>query len=219
MPRRHRFTISEIETYVKGKMAGESTGHDWFHVQRVLKTATHLAKKEKNVDIFIVQVAALLHDIGDWKINNSGKTEEEILDVACSILKLPNPDQIAIKSIILNMAFSKNIAGQKKLSREGKIVQDADRLEALGAIGIARAFAYGGKKSRQIYNPEVTPKTYSSTEEYRNSDSHTINHFYEKLFKVRKQLHTKAAKEIAMKREKFMKAFLKEFYAEWDGKA
>lgn len=210
--------ITRIKKYVKEKMEGEATGHDWFHVERVFKTANLIAKSEKNVDIYIVQAAALMHDLGDWKVNNSKLTEEEILLNACKELKLSPSDTKKILDIILNMSFSKNVENKNKLSLEGKIVQDADRLEALGAIGIARAFAYGGKKNREIYNPNVKPNEFKSTEEYRNSQSHTINHFYEKLFKLRAQLNTKTAKEIALKREKFMKEFLKEFYAEWSGK-
>ncbi len=208
-----------IINYVKEKMNGESTGHDWFHVERVYKTATRIAKSEKNVDLFIVQTAALLHDLGDWKVNNSDKTEEEIIIAACRELRISKDDTLKVIQIIINMSFSKNVDSKKKLSLEGKIVQDADRLEALGAIGIARAFAYGGKKNRQIYNPNIKPINFKTTEEYRNTEGHTINHFYEKLFKLRKMLNTKTAKQIALKREKFMKTFLKEFYAEWDGKA
>ena len=208
-----------IINYVKEKMNGESTGHDWFHVERVYKTATRIAKSEKNVDLFIVQTAALLHDLGDWKVNNSDKTEEEIIIAACRELRISKDDTLKVIQIIINMSFSKNVDSKKKLSLEGKIVQDADRLEALGAIGIARAFAYGGKKNRQIYNPNIKPINFKTTEEYRNTEGHTINHFYEKLFKLRKMLNTKTEKQIALKREKFMKTFLKEFYAEWDGKA
>lgn len=211
--------ILKISEYVKKKMSGEATGHDWFHVERVFKTATTIAKSEKGVDLFLVQSAALLHDLGDWKVNNSDKTEEQIIREACRKLGLEEEYIDKILDIILNMSFSKNIGSKKALSIEGKIVQDADRLEALGAIGIARAFAYGGKKNRQLYDPDIKPAKFKSTDEYRSADSHTINHFYEKLFKLRKQLNTKKAKQIALKREKFMKAFLKEFYAEWNGKA
>lgn len=211
--------IFSIKTYVKEKMSGEATGHDWFHVERVFTTATKIAKAEKNVDLFIVQAAALLHDIGDWKVATAEKSEEEILDEAFDTLQIPRESSEEIKDIILNMSFRKNITGKKSLSSEGKIVQDADRLEALGAIGIARAFAYGGKKKRAIYNPAIKPQEFTSIEAYKNSDGTTINHFYEKLFKLRKQLNTKTAKKIALKREKFMKDFLKEFYAEWNGKA
>ncbi|MDO8269336.1 MAG: HD domain-containing protein [Candidatus Levybacteria bacterium] len=211
--------ISRIQKYVKEKMEGESTGHDWFHVERVLKTSLLIAKKEGKVNLFIIITAALLHDLGDWKINNTNKTEEEILEETMNKFELSESEKKSIKEIILNMSFSKNIDTKKILSKEGQIVQDADRLEALGAIGIARAFAYGGKKNREIYNPNIKPKFFKSINEYRNSEGHTINHFYEKLFKIRKNLNTKTAKMIALEREKFMKTFLKEFYAEWDGKA
>lgn len=214
-----RVPISTIMRFVKKKMGGEGTGHDWFHIERVLQTARSIAKKETEVDIYIVQAAALLHDIGDYKVNTSHKTEEEILDETFTQLHINVDDMHLLKQIILNLSFSKNIVGRKKLNREGKIVQDADRLEALGAIGIARAFAYGGKKNRLLYDPTRKPQEFTSVEAYRNSDGSTINHFYEKLFKIRKHLNTKTAKEIAKTREKFMKDFLKEFYAEWDGKA
>ena len=211
--------LFEIESYVKKKMASELTAHDWFHVERVVKSALSISKKEKKGDLFIIHAAALLHDISDWKVNNSGKSEEEVLEDAYAILSIPVEKRPALSDIILNMSFNKNIEGRKKLSIEGQIVQDADRLDALGAIGIARAFAYGGKKNRLLYDPAVKPITALTQASYKNSDGHTVNHFYEKLFKLRKQLNTTAAKEIATKREQFMKNFLKEFYAEWQGKA
>jgi uncharacterized protein len=210
-------TLNVIRKYVKEKMGEESTGHDWFHVARVAKTALFIAKKEKIGDLFIIEVAALLHDIADWKLNISNKTEEQILDEAFGHFELSKQVSSEIKAIILNISFSKNVGGKKKLSIEGRIVQDADRLEALGAIGIARAFAYGGKKNRQIYNPKIKPKVFKSTKTYKNTASPTINHFYEKLFLIRKNLNTKTAKNIAKKREKFMKEFLAEFYKEWAG--
>lgn len=210
--------IQKLGDFVKQKMSGETTGHDWYHVERVLKTATKIYKKEKQGDLFIIQAASLLHDLGDWKVNTSGKSEGEIIAAACQDLGISQEDNTKIVNIILNMSYSRNLDKKQKLSIEGKIVQDADRLEALGAIGIARAFAYGGKKQRQIYNPEIKIQEFTATDSYRNSESTTINHFYEKLFKLRKLLNTKTAKEIAKKREKFMKEFLKEFYAEWDGK-
>lgn len=213
-----RRNVTQITLYVKEKMAGEATGHDWFHIERVVNMAIKIAKKEPKADLFIVQAAALLHDIGDYKINNSEQTEEEILEEVCTHLTFSSQDAEKIQRIILNLSFRKNIASKKKLSLEGQIVQDADRLEALGAIGIARAFAYGGKKNRQIYNPDIKPSVFTSQEAYTNSEGHTINHFYEKLFKLKKQLNTKTAKDIAEKREKFMKEFLKKFYAEWNGK-
>lgn len=213
-----RTQIETIQKFVKSKMEGEGTGHDWFHVERVVATAKRICLKEKNADKFLVEAAALLHDIGDWKLNSSGRTEEEILRSVCKKLDLEDSDSKRIIEIIINMSFSANIGSKKKLCLEGQIVQDADRLDALGAIGIARAFAYGGKKGRELYNPTKKPKKFASTTSYRNSDGPTINHFYEKLFLIKKQLNTKEAVKIAEKREKFMKEFLKEFYSEWEGK-
>lgn len=210
--------IGSIQKFVKGKMEGEGTGHDWFHIERVLGTAKRISKKQKGVDQFLVEAAALLHDIGDWKLNSSGRTEEEILRSVCKKLALEDIDSKKIIEIIINMSFSANVGNKKKLCLEGQIVQDADRLDALGAIGIARAFAYGGKKGRELHNPTKKPKKFSSTNSYRNSDGPTTNHFYEKLFLIKKQLNTKEAVKIAEKREKFMKEFLKEFYGEWEGK-
>lgn len=199
-------------------MEGEGTGHDWFHIERVVATAKRISKKEKNANKFLVEAAALLHDIGDWKLNSSGRTEEEILRSVCKKLALENEDSKRLIEIIINMSFSANIGKKKQLSLEGQIVQDADRLDALGAIGVSRAFAYGGKKGRELYNPSKKPKKFSTTVSYRNSDSPTVNHFYEKLFLIKKQLNTSEAVKIAEKREKFMKEFLKEFFGEWEGK-
>jgi uncharacterized protein len=210
--------LKNTEYYVKNKMSEEGTGHDWFHVDRVRRTALKIAQQEKNVDLFIVQVASLLHDIGDWKLNISGKSEEEILRETCQLLSFPSELTEQVIDIILNMSYSKNVGNTHKLSPEGQIVQDADRLDAMGAIGIARAFAYGGKKGRELYNPAITPKTFQSTEEYQKANSPTINHFYEKIFLLRSQLNTKTAQKIALKRETFMKKYLEEFYKEWQGK-
>lgn len=199
-------------------MSEESTGHDWFHVERVYKTAVAIASEEKDVDLLIIKLAALLHDIGDYKVIDNDSSEEDVFRKACVELSFPDDITDKVLAIVLNLSFSKNIVQKKKLSKEGQIVQDADRLDALSAIGIARAFAYGGKKGRELYNPSIKPMQFSSMESYRNTQGPTINHFYEKLFLLKSQLNTKAAKNIAAKREKFMQSFLDEFYAEWDGK-
>lgn len=200
-------------------MSGEHTGHDFFHVDRVSKTALEIAKKETGVDLFLIQAAALLHDLGDYKVNNTKKSEEEILKDACNDLKIPSDYSFKILEIILNMSYSKNIKSRQKLSLEGKIVQDADRLDSIGAIGIARAFAFGGSRKRELYNPEIKPKTYTSLEEYRNSENPTLNHFYEKLFFLKDLMNTETGKKMATKRDKVMKNFLSEFDAEWNGKS
>ena len=210
--------ISEIEKFVKNKMSGETTGHDFYHVARVHRTAVLLATQHMEAEIYIVEVASLMHDLGDWKVSNSGKSEKEIIENACNDLGFDKKNALQITDIITHMSFSSNVGKKNKLSIEGQIVQDADRLEALGAIGIARAFAYGGKKGREIYDPNVKPKVFVSTKDYKNSVGSTINHFYEKLFLIKDQLNTIEAKKIAIKREKFMKDFLHQFYAEWEGK-
>lgn len=209
--------LEKTRKYVKGKMSGESTGHDWFHAERVVNMALKIAQSEKNVDVFLVEIAALLHDIGDWKLNTSDKTEEEILTETMTLLSFPKELQTKVLDIVPNMSFSKNVSEKKELSIEGKIVQDADRLDSLGAIGIARAFAYGGKQKRELYNPDIKPRTFQDTAAYRNSKSHTVNHFYEKLFLLKDLMNTPYAQKIAEKREHYMKEFLDEFLSEWNG--
>lgn len=211
--------LKQTRNFVKRKMQHEATGHDWFHLERVVKMAKYIAKGEKNkgTDVFIVQLAALLHDIGDWKIRDREKSEEEILENVMGELKFPDHVKDTVKDIVLKMSYSNNLDGKHSLSIEGKIVQDADRLDALGAIGIARAFAYGGKKERELYNPLIRPKRFTSTHAYRTAHGTTVNHFYEKLFLLKDLLNTKIAKNIAQKRERFMKEFLDEFYKEWQG--
>lgn len=211
--------VQQIKDFVKEEMSREATGHDWFHVERVYKMALLIAKNESNVDLFIIKAAALLHDIPDDKVDTSGRPEDVILTECLDRFTIDAADKEKITQIILNLSFRKNLTTKKKLSKEGQIVQDADRLEALGAIGIGRAFAYGGKKNREMYNPSVKPQTFTTIAAYRNANGTTVNHFYEKLFKLKAQLNTKTAKAIASKRERFMKDFLKEFYAEWNVKA
>jgi uncharacterized protein len=209
--------IKKTEKYVKERMSGEASGHDWFHVERVAKTALYIAEEENDVDLALVELAALLHDIGDYKVTSQVNSEEETLDKACQELGFSVALTQEIKDIILNLSFSKNIEKKQQLSLEGQIVQDADRLDALGAIGIARTFAYGGKKGRELYNPHKKPVLFTSMESYRTTPGPTINHFYEKLFLLKHLLNTPTARKIATKRERFMKKFLDEFYDEWEG--
>lgn len=209
--------LLNVEDYVKKRMEGGEPGHDWFHIQRVVRLAKQITKEEKNIDVSIVELASLLHDIGDWKVRDKEKSEEEVLEGVMNELSFSQDLKKEIMGIILNMSYSANLDGKKRLSPEGKIVQDADRLDALGAIGIARAFAYGGKKGRALYDPSVKPQRFTSPIAYRLAQGTTINHFYEKLFFLKELLHTKTAKKIARKREKFMKEFLEEFYQEWEG--
>ncbi len=187
--------LKQTRNFVKRKMQHEATGHDWFHLERVVKMAKYIAKGEKNkgTDVFIVQLAALLHDIGDWKIRDREKSEEEILENVMGELKFPDHVKDTVKDIVLKMSYSNNLDGKHSLSIDG------------------------GKKERELYNPLIRPKRFTSTHAYRTAHGTTVNHFYEKLFLLKDLLNTKIAKNIAQKRERFMKEFLDEFYKEWQG--
>ena len=205
--------ISKAENHIKGLLSGECTGHDWFHTQRVLKLARKIAIKENEVNHLVLELAAILHDIDDWKFNKGNV--EVGANKAKSFLETLNLDDNTIAKvvdIIENSSFKGANVSEKKLSIEGQILQDADRLDAMGAIGIARAFAYGGYRGQEIYNPEIKPKMHNTFEEYKNSKTTTINHFYEKLLLLEDKMNTKTGKKLARKRQKFMKIFLKQFY-------
>ncbi len=211
--------IKNTEKFAREVLEGEGTGHDFFHVERVAKLASYIAHQEKAGDIFIIQLAALLHDIADWKFNNadenigSKKAREFLLSQ-----NAPNEIIDEVEFIVKNISFKGGTNKIKMRSIEGKIVQDADRLDALGAIGIGRTFAYGGFKQREMYNPKIKPGKYKDLKSYAKAKNTTINHFYEKLLLLPNQMNTKTGKTIAKKREKFMKEFLTEFYLEWDVK-
>lgn len=210
--------ISNTKNFVKKTLENAEGGHDWFHIWRVYKNAQHIAKTE-SVNSFVVELAALLHDIADAKFHNGDenlgaqKTEKFLTqqDLDSEIL-------MHVVKIVQNVSFKGGHNNSDFDSKELQVVQDADRLDAIGAIGIARAFNYGGFKNRKIYDPEVSPTTYETTEAYRRSDAPTINHFYEKLLLLKDQMHTTSARKIAEERHEFMKNFLAQFYAEWDGK-
>lgn len=210
--------IKNTAEYAKKTLEGEGSGHDWWHVYRVWQMAKKIGRKEK-ADMFVVELSAILHDIADYKLYGGDteigpKTAEKWLkglDVERKITE-------HVKQIIKDLNFKG--AGVKDYieSIEGKIVMDADRLDAMGAIGIARTFAYGGFKNRPIYDPAVKPLLYKSFEEYKSNTPPTITHFYEKLLLLKDRMNTKSAKKIANKRHKYMENYLKRFYKEWDGK-
>ena len=201
--------------YIKSVFATDFSGHDFFHTMRVYKMATNLARQE-NADLQIVQLAALLHDVDDRKL--SPETCEN-KDRAVAYMReqgLPEETVSLIKEIIGEVSFAgKDSVVPKTL--EGKCVQDADRLDALGAVGIARAFAYGGNHNRVMYDPEIKPALNMSKEEYQNHISTTVNHFYEKLFLLKDMINTRSAKAIAEHREQYMKEYINEFMDEWEG--
>ncbi len=207
--------ISATIEYVKEVFATDFSGHDFFHTMRVYQTATKIAMEEK-ADLQIVQLAALLHDVDDRKLSPE-TCENKDRAVAYMRLKGLSEDTITrVKDIIGEVSFAGTDSVVPK-TLEGKCVQDADRLDALGAMGIARAFAYGGNHKRVMYDPEIPPALNMSKEEYQNHVSTTVNHFYEKLFLLKDMMNTESAKRIAGHREQYMREYIDEFLAEWDG--
>jgi len=207
--------IEATTTFVKNILQHDSSGHDWWHIERVRKAALQIGKKE-NANLFVVEMAALLHDVADEKLNKS--EEEGLMKVRnwLSSLQITDSEQEEIIEIISTMSFK---GGNRPLMKtiEGQVVQDADRLDAIGAIGIARTFAYAGAHGDLIYDPELPFRESMTKEEYRNGKSTAVNHFYEKLLKLKDTLNTNAAKKAAQERHDFMTGFLDQFYKEWNG--
>lgn len=211
--------IKKTKTFVKNRFLGAEGGHDWFHTKRVLANSIHIAKEE-NADLFVVQLAALLHDIADSKFHDGDETIGP--KIAFEFLKGMNVDLSSrehIIKIIETVSFKNSLSPEEEPfnSIELEVVQDADRLDAIGAIGIARAFNYGGFKNRELYNPKIEPKTTMSKEEYKSSNSPTINHFYEKLLLLKDKMNTTSGRKLAEKRHAFMLNYLDQFYKEWEG--
>jgi uncharacterized protein len=207
--------IKKVKEYVKKKLYGEVTGHGWWHTYRVWKMSKNIAEKEGG-DLFIIELAALLHDIADWKFHNgdikanSKKTRNLLKDLGVDDKNIKH-----VCHIVDNVSFKGDKVQNKIKTKEGMIVQDADRLDAIGAIGIARTFSYGGFSGREIYNPNVKPISHKSFKEYKNSKTTSINHFYEKILLLKDRLNTKTAKKIAQRRHKFLENYLKQFMKEW----
>ena len=209
--------ISKTISFVKAKLVNAEGGHDWFHIERVYRNAILISKNEV-CNTIVVQLGALLHDIADSKFHDGDETVGPKL--AREFLELEEVDEETITHvihIIENISYKGGNFEKQFSSKELDIVQDADRLDAIGAIGIARMFNYGGFKNRVIYDPKIAPKTKMTKEEYKKSDSPTINHFYEKLFLLKDKMNTVTGKEIAKARHRYMEGFLSEFYAEWEG--
>jgi uncharacterized protein len=209
--------IQKTVDFVKKALFDAEGGHDWWHIYRVWKLSKHIAQTEE-VDNFVVELGALLHDIADSKFHNG---DEEVgprkareflssLDVREEVI-------IHVENIISNISFKGGKHTQKFKSLELDVVQDADRLDAIGAIGVARTFNYGGHKGREIYNPEIKPNLNMTKEEYKNSNAPTLNHFYEKLLLLKDRMNTNTGKSMAEHRYKYMEQFLDEFYKEWNG--
>jgi uncharacterized protein len=209
--------IAKIEEFVKTEMGEDATGHDWHHVNRVRNNALLIAREEGIADTAIIEMAALLHDIPDEKLNTSAEAGKEKLDAFFHKIGMSETEMHKINDIVYSISY-KGGMGVPLPSLEARIVQDADRLDAIGAIGIARTFAYGGKKGQPIYDPDLQVREEMSLEEYRSGKSSTINHFYEKLLKLESLLNTDTAKRMAVSRQNAMEEFLKQFYREWESK-
>lgn len=209
--------INNTIEFVKATLADAEGGHDWWHVYRVWKLAIRIAEEE-DVDLFTVQLGSLLHDIADSKFYSG---DEEIgPEKAFRFLKSQGLEDEIIQQvdhIIRNISFKNSFDSKQRITPELMVIQDADRLDAIGAIGIARTFNYGGHKNFSIYDPGIKPQQYRSKDEYKNSDSPTINHFYEKLFLLKDMMNTKTGKKLAIERHHFMETYLEQFFKEWEG--
>lgn len=210
---------STIE-FVKGKLAGEGSGHDWWHIHRVFNNALQIAENEGEGDLFVIKLASLLHDIADWKFHD-GDITVGYWETKRWLSNFNLDEQLIehVASIVRDISYKG--AGETSLMEtvEGRIVQDADRLDAIGAIGIARTFAYGGNKNKEIYNPNIKPEFHENFQQYKESNGTVINHFYEKLFLLKDLMNTESGRKYAEKRHEFMRDFIEQFYLEWDGKA
>ncbi|MFA9388782.1 MAG: HD domain-containing protein [Prolixibacteraceae bacterium] len=208
--------ISGIKSKIEQQFIHESSGHDWWHIYRVWKLAKKIAKSEA-VDQYVVELAALLHDIADWKFNDGDDKAGGIAARALMEEYTIDEETIAkVVDIIDHVSYKGAGVHDEMKSLEGQIVQDADRLDAIGAIGIARTFAYGGFKGRPLYDPSIVPVMHHSFEAYKKNVAPTINHFYEKLLLLKDRMNTKTGKKIASQRHEFMLSYLKQFFDEWD---
>jgi len=214
--------VARTRDFVEQKFSQEGSGHDWWHMYRVWQLAKTIAQGEAGADMLVVELAALLHDVADSKLAESEAAGREEIAGWLQQLELGADVVDAVLGAVQNVSFSSSIGtpadGQHSLSLEAQIVSDADKLDALGAIGIARAFAYGGHKQRMLYDPARPPETYADAAAYHSNDTPTINHFYDKLLLLKDSLHTATARQLAGRRHQYMEQFLEEFYAEWEGK-
>jgi uncharacterized protein len=211
--------VTRVAAAVRKAMEGEGSGHDWWHVWRVWRLAERLARTEPKADRTVVALGALLHDLGDWKFH--GGDEEAAPREAGRLLSRlgATRETIArVQAVCREVSYKGAGVADRPTSLEARVVQDADRLDAIGAIGVARTFAYGGAKGRSIYVPSEKPVMHRSFAAYKKSRGHTINHFHEKLLLLKDRLHTKEARRIARNRHSFLVQFLRRFHEEWKGK-
>ena len=206
--------IEKTALFIRKHSEQESSGHDWWHVSRVWKLAKKIAMQE-NANLFFVEMASLLHDLDDWKLVAPENTNNKA-EIWMKELGMEQPDIFRITNIINEVSYKGAGVDTTPTTNEARIVQDADRLDAMGAIGIARTFAYGGYKDRLIYDPEVKPEMHQNFESYKKTTAPTINHFYEKLLLLKNRMNTDSAKKMANERHRFMELYLEQFYNEWN---
>ena len=208
--------IENTIEFVKEKLAGDSSGHDWWHIYRVWNISKKLQEKEGG-DLFIIELAALLHDVADWKFNENEDKGLKLVNDWMKNQSVSNEISKQVLYIIENISFKGAGVKDNMQTIEGKIVQDADRLDAIGAVGIGRTFAFGGKYGSEMYNPNVEIVFHDNFEQYKKSKGTTINHFYEKLLLLKDRMNTETANKLAAERHLYMEQFLKQFHSEWDG--
>lgn len=216
---RENKVVERTVDFVRRELSGAESGHDWWHIFRVWKLAVRIAKEE-NADLFVVSLGALLHDIADAKFHDGDETiGPRMAEIFLLTQHLPENIIARVLNIVRFVSFKNRKEKPAFPSKELQIIQDADRLDAMGALGIARAFSYGGFKGREIYNPDIAPDPGMSKAEYKQSKSTTINHFYEKLLLLKDMMNTDTGKKMARQRHRFMEKFLRQFYSEWEGKS
>jgi len=208
--------LEKVRIEIQNQFEGEGTGHDWWHILRVVNTAKTIAAKEE-ANVFLVELSALLHDVGDHKFHKEEDAQERLISEILEKVGVATEVKKQVLDIVANVSYKGANVETTPTSLEGMVVQDADRLDAIGAIGIARAFAYGGNKERLLYHPEQPPVMHDDFNAYKNDKGHTINHFYEKLLLLKDRIQTQTGKGIAEERHGYMEGFLKQFYKEWEG--
>ncbi len=206
--------LQKTQEYVHNKLTNQGAGHDWWHIYRVQKLALYLAKKE-GADSWIVQLGALLHDIADWKFHEEEEAGPQVARSWLETWSVPESSIDHVCEIVRDISFKGAGVPTPMATLEGKVVQDADRLDALGAIGIARTFEYGGYKGQPTYDPHLSPQFHKTFEQYKTKRSTSINHFYEKLLRLKDLMNTPSAQAIAQQRHTFMEQFLEQFFLEW----
>lgn len=208
--------LEKTEVFIHQKLDGEGSGHDWWHVHRVRMLALAIGRDE-GADLYIVELGALLHDVADWKFHDDEHAGENVTREWLTSLSADKPVVDHVCGIVRDISYKGAGVATPMQTLEGRCVQDADRLDAIGAVGIARAFAYGGHKNRPLYDPNNKPQHHESFEAYKNNQGTTVNHFYEKLLLLKDRMNTDTARRMAERRHRVMEDYLKEFFDEWEG--